>query len=79
MPVPARTLAFSAVILAGVVFTQFSHAGEASPTETALGVVPVVVAAFAYPLGNRMMMKVCGEALDTHSECLTARYRGPPP
>lgn len=35
-----------------------------------LGILPVIVAAFAYPLGNRKMMEVCGGRLDTYQRVL---------
>ncbi len=35
-----------------------------------LGILPVIVAAFAYPLGNRKMMHVCGGRIDTFQRVL---------
>jgi len=35
-----------------------------------LGVLPVIVASFAYPLGNRKMMDVCGGRLDVFQRVL---------
>lgn len=35
-----------------------------------LGILPVVVAAFAYPLGNRKMMDICGGRIDTFQRVL---------
>ncbi|WP_366919690.1 multidrug resistance efflux transporter family protein [Brevibacillus laterosporus] len=32
--------------------------------------MPVVVASFAYPLGNRKMMQICGERVDTYQRVL---------
>lgn len=49
-------LFFSSLMLLGVVFMQISHAQEVSTKTLLLGVLPVLLAAFAYPLGNRKMM-----------------------
>ena len=38
--------------------------------ELLLGILPVMVAAFAYPLGNRKMMDVCGGRIDTFQRVL---------
>ena len=38
---------------------QAEHASSLGIRETVLCVVPVLIAAFAYPLGNRKMMQVC--------------------
>ena len=35
-----------------------------------MGVLPVVIAAFCYPLGNRKMMEVCGGRLDPFQRIL---------
>ena len=44
---------------------------SSAPLQTALlGIVPVIIAAFAYPLGNRKMMDVCGGRLDTFERVL---------
>lgn len=43
----------SGIILFGVVLMQAEHASSLGIRETVLCVVPVLIAAFAYPLGNR--------------------------
>lgn len=35
-----------------------------------LGIIPVILASFAYPLGNRKMMEVCGNRLDAYQRVL---------
>ncbi|HDR4482944.1 TPA: multidrug resistance efflux transporter family protein, partial [Bacillus cereus] len=35
-----------------------------------LGIIPVIVASFAYPLGNSKMMEVCGDRLDAYQRVL---------
>ena len=54
----------SLLILAGVLLMQLEHAGELSARDIALGIVPILVATFAYPLGNRKMMELCNGRLD---------------
>jgi drug/metabolite transporter (DMT)-like permease len=68
--IPFRALCFSLVILAGVILIQLQKADSLSPAEIAAGILPVVVAAFAYPLGNRKMMELCGGRLDTFQRVL---------
>ncbi|MFI7102173.1 multidrug resistance efflux transporter family protein [Streptomyces sp. NPDC050161] len=58
--VPLRTVGVSALIVAGVVLAQLQHA-EGTGALTALKVVlPVAVAAVAYPLGNRRLLGLDG-------------------
>ncbi|QBP42254.1 DMT family transporter [Paenisporosarcina antarctica] len=68
--IPKVSLAISMMILVGIVLIQVPHANEVSTSTLLLGTLPVVVAAFAYPLGNRKMMEVCGGRLDTFSRVL---------
>ena len=63
--IPLRSLAWSSIILAGVFIIQFQAGSTVSLKEILLGALPVLVAAFAYPLGNRKMMEVCGNRLNT--------------
>ncbi|MCA0980971.1 multidrug resistance efflux transporter family protein [Exiguobacterium aestuarii] len=55
--IPWRGLRFSSLILIGVVLMQVEFFETFEPRFLWLGVVPVVIAAFAYPLGNRKMMQ----------------------
>ncbi|KYC79161.1 hypothetical protein B4096_3228 [Heyndrickxia coagulans] len=64
-PIPFRGLRWSLVILLGVLMMQLEQAGRISFREMMLGVLPVIVATFAYPLGNRKMMELCEGRLDT--------------
>ncbi|MNX82842.1 hypothetical protein D3C86_1145840 [compost metagenome] len=63
-PVPLRTWAFSGLILLGVILLQGHEARHLTGRDLASGVLPVVLAAFAFPLGNRRMMRFCGSRLD---------------
>lgn len=63
--IPYKALGISMVIFIGVVLIQWEKAQSISLSAFLYGVVPVVIAAFAYPLGNRKMMELCGGRLDT--------------
>lgn len=69
-PLPAKGLAISLIILLGIALIQFQQAEVLSTREVILGILPVLVAAFAYPLGNRKMMATCGDRLDTYQRVL---------
>ncbi len=60
-----RALLVSFLILCGVALIQLQNANHLTLSVVAVGVLPVVIAAFAYPLGNRKMMEICGGRLDT--------------
>jgi drug/metabolite transporter (DMT)-like permease len=65
-----RGLFMSLIILLGIVFMQMEHAKQLSLENLLLGVVPILIASFAYPLGNRQMMDVCGGRLDAYQRVL---------
>jgi drug/metabolite transporter (DMT)-like permease len=65
-----RALAISSIILIGVLFIQQENASGLSLSEMVVGVLPVMIAAFAYPLGNRKMMEICEGRLDTFQRVL---------
>jgi drug/metabolite transporter (DMT)-like permease len=67
---PVRGLLISLLILLGVIVIQVDHGDQLSVEEVLLGVLPVLLAAFAYPLGNRKMMEVCENRLDTYQRVL---------
>lgn len=60
-----RALCFSLIILFGISLIQLQKGNHLSLIELIIGVFPVIIAAFAYPLGNRKMMEVCDGRLDT--------------
>lgn len=68
--IPIKGLLISSLILIGVALVQLQQSNQVSLKEVMLGVIPVVVAAFAYPLGNRKMMAICGQSLDTFQRVL---------
>ena len=62
---PLVPLAWSSLILAGVALLQWQESAQAPAPTVLAGLGLVVIAAFAYPLGNRKMMQVTGTALNT--------------
>lgn len=68
--IPIKGILISALILIGVVLVHLQQANQASLRDVLLVFIPVGVAAFAYPLGNRKMMEICGQRLDTYQRVL---------
>ncbi|MED0678530.1 multidrug resistance efflux transporter family protein [Aneurinibacillus thermoaerophilus] len=68
--IPFKGLAMSIIILFGVALMQFEHASQLSPKDVWLGVLPVIMASFAYPLGNRKVMEMCEGRLDAYQRVL---------
>jgi drug/metabolite transporter (DMT)-like permease len=68
--IPIRGLIMSLIILIGIVLMQMEHAKQLSFENLLLGVLPILVASFAYPLGNRKMMDVCEGRLDAYQRVL---------
>lgn len=67
---PFVSLGITSIILIGVIFIQIPHA-QTVPVKTLLfGVIPILFAAFAYPLGNRKMMELLDGQLDTFQRIL---------
>ena len=67
---PIKSLLLSLIILLGVVVIQIEHGKELSWQNLLLGTAPVLLAAFAYPLGNRNMMHLCQGRLDVFQRVL---------
>ncbi|UTR10910.1 multidrug resistance efflux transporter family protein [Evansella sp. LMS18] len=68
--IPVLALIFSMIIFSGVMLMQWQHGSNLTWSIALLSILPVVVAAFAYPLGNRKMMELCGARLDTFQRVL---------
>ena len=68
--IPFKGLGMSLIIVLGIILMQFEQANHLSLIALSLGVLPVIVASFAYPLGNRKMMEVCGGRLDVFQRVL---------
>ncbi|GGJ95797.1 DMT family transporter [Luteimonas terricola] len=65
--IPRAGLAVAALIFAGVLLMQFGHASGALDAAGWIALVCLLVAAFAFPLGNRMLLlhlEGTGEALN---------------
>lgn len=61
---------FSGVILLGIIIMQVRHAQIFTAEYLFKGIVPVLIAAFAYPLGNRKMMQLTEGKLDVFQRIL---------
>lgn len=68
--IPVKELVTSLCILAGVAFIQIQEASDTSLAQFLAGFLPVLIAAFAYPLGNRKMMAHCQGNLDVYQRIL---------
>lgn len=68
--IPFRNMGMSCVILAGIVLMEWSQATEVPIRALLFGMLPVLVATFAYPLGNRKMMELCAERIDAYERTL---------
>jgi drug/metabolite transporter (DMT)-like permease len=68
--IPVKGLLMSLVILLGVALMQVEEADGLTLADALYGILPVVVAAFAYPLGNRKMMAVIKGRLDAYQRLL---------
>lgn len=64
-PVPGKNLALSGVILAGIFLLQVTHFQNADTTHIGTAFLLILIAAFAYPLGNRKMMSYCPPEMTT--------------
>lgn len=63
--IPKKFLLMSSIILLGILLMQFEEAKNISILDILLGILPVILAAFAYPLGNRKMMELCDNKFNT--------------
>ncbi|AQT85300.1 hypothetical protein ERICIV_00372 [Paenibacillus larvae subsp. larvae] len=68
--IPVKGMAMSLIILLGIVLMQVEQTKYLAVKDILLGIIPVIVASFAYPLGNRKMMEICGERLDAYQRVL---------
>lgn len=68
--IPFKGLGMSVVIILGIMLMQIEHARQIPLQMVLLGVIPVLIASFAYPLGNRKMMEVINGSLDAYQRVL---------
>ncbi len=62
--IPLRNLALSCIILIGVFLLSVDHATEIQIHQIVICMAAIIVAAFAYPLGNRKMMELCQASIN---------------
>lgn len=63
--IPIRNLGWSVLVLAGVFMMQVPHLKRMEVRTVLFTLVPILVAAFSYPLGNRKMMALCPAGMTT--------------
>lgn len=68
--IPLISFGITLIILAGVVLIQIPHAQNVEIRTLLFGIIPILFAAFAYPLGNRKTMELLGGRLDTFQRVL---------
>lgn len=68
--IPVVSLLITLIIFAGVILIQIPNANSVDTRTLLLGILPVIVAAIAYPLGNRKMMDLLQGRLDTFQRVL---------
>jgi drug/metabolite transporter (DMT)-like permease len=68
--IPFKGMGLSLIILLGILIIEGAQAVHVSLHDLLLGLVPILIATFAYPLGNRKMMEVCEGRLDAYQRTL---------
>jgi drug/metabolite transporter (DMT)-like permease len=68
--IPYKGMGLSLIILIGILTIEGTQAAHVSIRDLLLGVVPIILATFAYPLGNRKMMVICEGRLDAYQRTL---------
>lgn len=68
--IPLKGIGISLVILLGIAIMEWSQAVRVSIHDVLFGAVPIIIATFAYPLGNRKMMELCEGRLDAYQRTL---------
>ena len=63
--IPLRQLAWSGVILVGIFLLQSASAASLHADGLARALLPILLAAFCYPLGNRRLMQLCPPEIST--------------
>lgn len=68
--IPFKSLAFSIFIILGVIIMQLEFAASIALKNALFCLIPILIASFAYPLGNRKMMEICDGRLDVFQRVL---------
>lgn len=63
--IPFQSVIVSLIIVAGVFLMQLEHANKVPLTGLVLTIIPLVISAVSYPLGNRKMMQLVNGELNT--------------
>lgn len=63
--IPVKNLFVALLILVGVFLLQTDNMKQLDFKTMGLTLIPILIAAVSYPLGNRKMMEVCGDELST--------------
>ena len=63
--IPMKVLLFSTIILSGILCIQLEEGSRISLSHFISGSVPILIAAFAYPYGNRKMIALCEGRINT--------------
>ncbi|MCQ2017727.1 DMT family transporter [Clostridium butyricum] len=63
--IPKKSLLISLLILVGIALMYIEEATDISLLNTILVIIPVIIAAFSYPLGNRKTMEICDSNINT--------------
>ncbi|MCI0183124.1 MAG: multidrug resistance efflux transporter family protein [Acidibacillus sp.] len=67
---PLRGLFFSFIIVVGIMLMEWDQVTRVTLEDTLCGVLPLLLASFAYPLGNRKMMELCAGRLNAYQRVL---------
>ncbi|MGG0178477.1 DMT family transporter [Gottfriedia acidiceleris] len=68
--IPFKGLGMSLLIIFGILLMQIELATKIAISTVLTGILPVIIASFAYPLGNRKMMELCDGKLDVYQRVL---------
>lgn len=68
--ISGKALLCACIIVGGVVLMQLQHATTIKASQLWQGFLPVLLSAFAYPLGNRKMMQITDGSLDAYQRTL---------
>ena len=68
--IPVRLLPAFVIIIAGVFLLQLEQMRQSDLQKALVFALPVLLSAFAYPLGNRKLMELCGDRLTTMQRVL---------
>lgn len=63
--IPVKNVLTSLIILFGIALLQVPNFAGNDVKGNLIALIPILIAAFAYPLGNRKMMQICPPELDT--------------